>query len=271
MTNAHNIRKLKPEDLDEVLALIREHDEDDAEYAMNTLLGSNSNNIIAEKDGVILGVSGYENIIGTDRTAYLSWTYVLKSKLREGIGRSLLNSTLSYAKNDKCRLMVLKVSDYTESDSNVSIYEGARQLYINTGFKTQMICPNFYDKGEAVEIMTIRLADNDSSKPNIKDEKPRIRFSGLREIVETNGAYAFDWTVETVFFIMKNRNFSVQDLEIGLDAAINNDARVVFLTFPSNLPLIHNPLQESGFKFLGKIKDYYEDGVDELHFIKDLS
>jgi len=86
MTNAHNIRKLKPEDLDEVLALIREHDEDDAEYAMNTLLGSNSNNIIAEKDGVILGVSGYENIIGTDRTAYLSWTYVLKSKLREGIG-----------------------------------------------------------------------------------------------------------------------------------------------------------------------------------------
>jgi len=269
MTNSYKIRKFKKEDLGQVVSLIDDHDEDDAKDAKNTLL--NSNNLVAiNENGIILGVSGYEYVNGTDYTAYLSWTYVLKSKLREGIGSKLLNHALESAKKDGCRLIVLKISDYTESGSDTSIYDGARQLYLKKGFKVQIYCPNFYDEGEGVEIMTLRLDGSKPSRPNIKDEKPMLRFSRLKEIIETNGAYSFDWIVKNSFLTMKNRSFSVKDLEVGIDAAKKSGARVIFLTFPSNLPLIHEPLQQAGFKLLGRVEDYYEDGVNELHFIKTL-
>jgi len=33
------------------------------------------------------------------------------------------------------------------------------------------------------------------------------------------------------------------------------------------LPLIHKPLQEAGFKYVGSLKNYFELGIDEMHFV----
>ena len=46
--------------------------------------------------------------------------------------------------------------------------------------------------------------------------------------------------------------------------------RKIFITFPSNLPLIHLPLQEAGFKYIGELKNYYELGIHEMHFVHNL-
>ena len=52
-----------------------------------------------------------------------------------------------------------------------------------------------------------------------------------------------------------------------MSAAHEQGARKIFLTFPSNLPLIHKPLQEAGFKYVGCLSDYYEADIHEYHFV----
>ena len=253
-------------DLARVLEIISEHDEDDAEEAEKSLNSSHDINWVAVRNGIVVGISGYERVLGTDKTAYLSWTYVQKAYCGKGIGSQLLDAVLDHARGEGCRLMLVKLSDYIESGASISIYNAAKQLYLKKGFTTQIFCNDFYDEGEGIEILSVRL-QNSADTPKIKDEKPRLAFFGLREISETHGAYTFDWNSPPGFSFSSKRNFSKDDIQLGLDAAENACARAVFLTFPSNLPLIHRPLQQAGFKYLGEIKDYYEDGLDEMHFI----
>lgn len=261
------IEELSQHDLNDVLALIAQHDEDDAQDARDSLENENSIHFVAKVGNEIVGISGYERVMGTDHTSYLSWTYVNKNQLRQGIGGQLLSYTLDYAKNENCRLMLVRMSDYAEPGTNMSIYAAARSMYIKFGFTSQIVTNNFYDEDENSEILALRLAPQADNKPVFKDEKPRLEFCGLQEITETEGAFTFEWTVPSGFSLFKPRNFSAKDVKIGLEAAHNQGARMVLLSFPSNLPLIHAPLQQAGFKYLGDIQDYYEDGLNEMHFI----
>lgn len=261
------IRLYRVEDLEKVVQLIAEHDQDDADSAEDTLNSEDCINWVSILDSEIVGVSGYERVRGTDKSSYLSWTYVAKERCGHGIGTQLLDVVLGHAKSEDCRLMLVKVSDYIEPGKSVSLYDTANRLYIKSGFERQIYCNDFYDEGEGIEIMSLRLRKSDPETLKLKDEKPRLEFCGLREIAETKGAYTFDWRVPSGLSVFTKRNFSVNDIEIGLSAASTAGARAVFLTFPSNLPLIHKPLQLAGFKYLGEIKDYYEDGLNEMHFI----
>ena len=105
----------------------------------------------------------------------------------------------------------------------------------------------------------------------MEEEKPVIRFNGLHEIADSDGAYTFAWVVQDSIKLFGKRSFSVDDLMLGLRSVKEAGGRRVFLTFPSNLPLIHKPLQAAGFKFVGQLTDYYERGVHEFHFTHDLS
>ena len=70
--------------------------------------------------------------------------------------------------------------------------------------------------------------------------------------------------------VPKKRSFSLEDLNIGLNDVKDLGGRKVFITFPSNLPLIHQPLQQAGFKYVGQLRDYYEEVIHEMHFSHDL-
>lgn len=261
------IELLHPEYYNNVTDLIAQHDGDDAENALPSFEDENFIHFVGKLNDEIVGICGYERVIGTDRTAYLSWTYVTKNKLGLGIGKKLLSYTLDYARKENCRLMLVRMSDYTEPGSDISIYADARNMYIKFGFKSFIVTNNFYNENENSEILGLRLAPELEEKPVFKDEKPSLKFCGLREITETNCAFTFEWTVPKGFSMFKSRNFSAKDVMLGLEAAKSNGARMVLLSFPSNLPLIHQPLQEAGFKYLGDIRDYYEDGLNEMHFI----
>ena len=60
--------------------------------------------------------------------------------------------------------------------------------------------------------------------------------------------------------------FTREDLQTGLDAVRQDGARCVFLSFPSDYVGINEPLIASGFTETGSLKDYYADGIDELHY-----
>ena len=127
-------------------------------------------------------------------------------------------------------------------------------------------------------------ADNETpaalggSGPMIAEERPQILFNGLHEIAETEGAYSFAWTVkepsgpiQTFVNKFTKPNFTVTDLQRGIGAVRDEGGRKVFLSFPSNLPLIHQPLKRTGFELLGTLKDYYEPGLHEMHFVYHVS
>ena len=142
------------------------------------------------------------------------------------------------------------------------------------GFQTEVISSDFYDDGEDQLILGLDLRTDDDEQADddlkVQEEKPVMRFNGLYEIADTEGAYTFSWVVQDSIKLFGKRSFSAEDLSLGLQSVKEAGGRRVFLTFPSNLPLIHKPLQAAGFKYVGQLTDYYERGVHEFHFTHDL-
>lgn len=253
----------EPKHLGPIVDLITLHDEDDGEASSYDLEQQSDNHWVAVDDGQVVGISGYRMVPSTDGTSYLSWTYVHPDFCNKGIGRSLLNFVIGDAKSIGSKKMFVKVSNY---DDGTDQYQYAMSLYQSVGFVHEITNQDFYDVGEDQIILGLDLTHESPGMDEVKDEKPTIRFDGIFNIFETEGAYTFSWGVQ------KNplfgaRSFTVQDLYTGLRAVHEDGGRIVFLTFPSNLPLIHKPLQEAGFKYVGSLKNYFEMGIDEMHFV----
>jgi len=262
-------------DLSKVLKIIRAHDEDDAEAAESDYqVEGFENQFVLEVDDKVIGVTGYREVAATDSTCWLSWTYLDESFRGQGLGKGMVKDLLDKLHSKNCRKLFVKVSDYEDPEDG-KIYQAAYKMYESLGFKEEVVSLDFYDEGENQHILGLSLSDffnyETEEEVEIIDEKPVIRFDGLHEIAETEGAYTFTWIVKESKKLFGKRNFSVLDLKIGLEAVKDNGGRKIFLTFPSNLPLIHDPLQKAGFKYVGCLADYYEQGVHEFHFTHDLT
>jgi len=269
------LRPMNMSDLVKVVKIIEAHDEDDGEAAEKDYLDSGvENQFVLESDGKIIGVTGYREVSGTDQTAWLTWTYLAETCQGKGYGKSMVSDLLDKLRKLNARKIFTKVSDYEDPDEG-KIYERALKMYQSLGFEQEVVSHDFYDEGEDQIILGLHLREEDStfSEEDLKvaEEKPIIRFDGLYEIAETDGAYAFSWIVKNKKTLFGKRNFTVEDLKIGLGSVKNSGGRKTFLTFPSNLPLIHSPLQAAGFKYVGRLENYYEQGVHEFHFSHDLS
>lgn len=259
-------------DLASVTEIIDQHDDDDGQEAAQEFSeqGIEDHFVCVEQSSdAVLGVTGYRIIEGCDRSAWLSWTYVRADARGKGYGKQLVEHVIERLKEQRQRLLLVKVSDYQDPQDG-PIYAAALALYQHLGFQQQLQALDFYADGESQTILSMHLSSDQDDDIQVADEKPIIRFNGLYEIAETDGAYSFSWTVEESAGWFAKRGFSSEDLKIGLDAAIDQGARRVFLTFPSNLVLIHRPLQSVGFKFIGQLPHYYEQGLHELHFVHDL-
>lgn len=255
-------------DLHRVLSIINDYDEDDCEaaevdYQRDGLDGQ----FVLEQNDEIIGVTGYRLVPATDKTVWLSWTYICREESGKGHGKSMLDQLLNKLNTENVRKVFIKVSNYEDPDDG-KIYERAHKMYRSAGFELELTNNDFYDQGEDQLIYSKALSyqTNDDTLGEVTEERPVIRFNGLYEIAESDGAYTFSWVVEEKKKLFGKRSFSVEDLKTGLVAVKSDGGRKVFLTFPSNLPLIHQPLQAAGFKFVGELKDYYENGVNEMHF-----
>lgn len=261
-------------DLNNAVSIIQAHDEDDAEAAEADYRDSGFDNQYGlEVDGNLVGVTGYRDVPGTDQCYWLSWTYLDPSFRGQGLGKGMLLELIETLRSENARKLFVKVSDYEDPELG-KIYQPALQVYQGLGFKEEVVSNDFYDEGENQIILGLYLRDDEDQleqDPVVSEEKPIIRFDGLFEIAETEGAYSFSWVVKETKKLFGKRNFSVEDLQLGLESVKNEGGRKVFLTFPSNLPLIHNPLQTAGFKYVGQLQNYYEHGVHEYHFTHDLN
>lgn len=262
------VREMYMSDTASVIEIIGDHDEDDGEAAESEFQdeGVEGHFVLVDGDEV-LGISGYREVENCDATYYLSWTYLDEDYRGKGLGKKLLSDVLERLRDLDARKVFVKVSDYEEEGENV--YAAALSMYKSFGFEIEVVGQDFYDDGESQTILGLEFKPQ-SEDMAVVDEKPVIRFNGLFEIAETDGAYTFAWIVEKSAGFFGKRSFTPEDLEVGISSVKEQGGRKIFLTFPSNLVLIHRPLQAVGFKYVGQLKDYYEEGLHELHFSHDL-
>lgn len=267
------LRPMYMSDLPTVVKIIDYDDDDDAEAAEADFHNNGmEDHFVLELDGKVIGVTGYRTVPATDRTCWLSWTYLANTHRGKGLGKFMTQELIEKVKQIQGRKIFVKVSDYDDPKEG-KIYAAALAMYQSLGFIEEVRSVDFYDEGEDQMILGLNLSDDASfadDEQKVAEEKPIIRFNGMHEIAETEGAYTFRWEVKNKKKLFGKRNFTVEDLQIGLKAVKNDGGRKIFLTFPSNLPLIHTPLQAAGFKYVGQLTDYYEKGVHEFHFSHDL-
>lgn len=268
-----NLRPMYMSDLSYVLEIINSYDDDDGEAAAAEYEESGfDNQYVIEQDDQVVGVTGYRMVDATDQTAWLSWTYLDPKYCGQGLGKKMVSELIDILSKADGRKMFIKVSDYIDPEKG-SIYGRALSLYQSLGFKVEVTNDDFYDDGENQLILGLNLQPLDVENEGVQaeEEKQSICFNGIHEISETDGAYTFQWTVNEGFSFFRKKGISSDDLIIGLRAVKAQGGRKVFLTFPSNLALIHHPLRVSGFKYIDQLTDYYEVGIHEVHFSHDLT
>lgn len=264
------LRPMQNEDTKAVLAIIDDFDEDDRESAGSFFEQEGvDNHFVLEEDGAVIGVSGFTHVPASERTSWLSWTYLAESSRGAGKGRQMVSGVIDRLRQMNCRKLFVKVSDYCDPEDG-QVYLPALKLYQSLGFVLELTGEEFYDEGENQLILGLSLESDDDQagrpQAGIKEERPAIQFRTAYEIADSDGAYSFEWYTQSKLTLFKTSSFSAEDLSIGLDAVRQAGGRKVFLTFPSNLPLIREPLQAAGFELAGKLQDYYEPGLDELHY-----
>ena len=254
-----HLREMQSDDIDDVVAIIESHDEDDAEEAEAGYrqIGGTYDNYVYAIDGKTIGITGYSIPPGCDNSYWLSWTYVDDAYTNQGHGRRMLTEMIEEIKARGGRKLFVKVSDYVDPEDG-AIYAAALHLYQSLGLTIEVTHKDFYDKGESQFILGMRLKEAEENEVQMDDSY--VQFDGVFEIAETDDAYSFSWHDEG------EKPLTAEDVEIGINAVRNDDARAIFLSFPSNFSTIEAPLLQSGFSKTGTLSDYYEDGIHEQHY-----
>lgn len=256
-----SFRAAQRDDLAKIIELVETHDEDDAEEIEESLNACDfENHFVALLDHTVIGITGFMQQPDCDRTFYLSWTYLHQDYCGKGYGNEMMSYVLEQLKAQDARKVFIKISDYVDAEDG-PVYEAAMGLYKKFGFREEIKFPDYYDTNESMYILGLALqpASTDISHG---PEKAYLKFSGLYQIPETEYSYSFSW--ESVKWW--KGSFSMQDIQIGLDAAYDEGAHQVFLSFPSTFTKIKQILLNAGFEIVGSLENYYEDGIDELHF-----
>lgn len=261
-----SLRPMTAEDLARVLAIITEHDEDDgaAAEASYAEAGFDRQFVLVNEHDEVLGVTGYRPAQGTDATAWLSWTYVDEAARGRGAGKEMLTRLFEVLREAGIRKVFTSTSDYVDEEDG-DIYAAARRMYEDLGFREELRHADYYEPGETQLIYGLRL-NGERADVQIAEDDTCVFFNRLHEIAEADDIYAIGWQVVKPRLFQRPNQFTPQDLAPGIEQARNWEARALFISFPSNMVSVQEPLQAAGFIEAGRLSDFYEDGLDEIHF-----
>lgn len=259
------LRPMQVNDIDAVVDVIDSHDDDDAAEARESFMAERGleDQFVLEQDGRIIGITGFASPPGCFQTHWLSWTYVHDDFVDQGLGRKMITELIEHIRAAGGRKMFIKISDYVEKDESgkeVCIYAAALHLYTSLGFREEIVLKEYYDRGETMTILGMRLAPPDSDTPANRVEKQNVQFNSIFEIAETDDSYSFGWEISG------KRLFDESDVQLGVDDVRKREGRAIFLSFPHNFANIADTLNRVGFANAGQLEDYFEDGVHEQHF-----
>ena len=87
-------RPMSQHDVDSALEIIEAHDEDDFECAVATYNRSLAGQYVLEHNSQVIGVTGANEIEGTDRSYVVSWTYLQRNFIGRGQGRVMMENLI---------------------------------------------------------------------------------------------------------------------------------------------------------------------------------
>jgi len=241
------------------LEIIKEHDEDDFEWAQETYSTDLNNQFVYRKGATVYGVTGYTF---SDDVAHISWTYVAKEHQRQGHGEAMLDELLQKLSKGGFRKVYVSTSDYRESAYDPMLYADAIALYKKKGFEQEAYHPNYFAKEEGEMMFGLRLKPHSGNY----NHPPRRDLSGVGvddvfHISETDASYGIGWSDENA------GELNSTDLKAACQRAQSEGAESVFISFPSTYnAVVYSILTETGFKEEATLKDYWEDGVDDIRF-----
>lgn len=259
------LRPMSPGDVQTALQIIRQHDEDDYEVATESYekYGLEDQYVLADQ-GSVVGVTGVRYIPDTDRSYFLSWTYLETESRGRGLGSAMLEELLEILKQRGVRKLFVNTSDLTDPKRG-QVYRDAIKTYEALGFRLELNYRDYYEPGESRLTYGRRIGPLYAARPVFEPDPIGVRLLGIEEIEETEDAYFVEWE-----FHEDGSIFTSEDLGQLARQAKEWEARCVFIGFPSNLPQMEQAVEAAGFLNCGRLVDFYEDGLDEVHYRLDL-
>ena len=254
-------RPMTPSDTSTALSIINDHDEDDFEWAKITYQQSLAGQYILELDSRVVGVTGATPIEGTDRAYGISWTYLERSFIGRGHGRTMLERLIDQIRAEGARKAFVNTSDYYDPEDG-DIYRDAREAYRAVGFVEEMRHADYYDRKENQVTYGMRL---EPRGPDVKREPilKNIRLTDVDEIPECDGAYWLAWELD-------DEGTAPSSFKMISDQVAEWGGRVIFMAFPSDVEQAAGFMTSCRFRPDGSLFDYYDDGIDELHYRFDI-
>lgn len=255
------LRPMIPADVDQALRIIRDHDEDDYETATESYerYGVEDQYTLMEQ-GKVIGVTGCRYIEDTDRSYWLSWTYVDREYRGQGVGRAMLEELLGLLTERGVRKLFVNTSDLADPQRG-SVYQDAIKMYEALGFRLELKYDDYYAPGESRLTYGRRVGPLYGLRPQVQPNSAGMELTGIEEIPETDDAYFVQWQ-----YTQDGSMFTLEDLRRLARNAKDWKARCLFMGLPSDMPQVEEALQAGGFFSCGRLIDFYEDGLDEAHY-----
>lgn len=252
------LRPMVSGDVRRALEIISEYDQDDAEEAQESYARSLDGQYCLCEQGLVIGVVGGKHIPDTDGSFGLSWTYLQSDHRRSGKGTRMLTWMIEILKELDARKVFVHASDYLHP-SQGDVYRDARDMYIQTGFCQELRHPDYYAPGESMLVYGMRLAPREVVEVvlNLDD----IKLTDVDEIPETNDAYWLAWEL-----VSQGNGTKPQDFQRIVDQVREWGGRSIYMAFPSDVANASTLVTAARFKSSGRLIDYYEDGIDEVHY-----
>jgi len=260
-----DLRLMTKGDVKSALRIVRDHDQDDYECAKETLKQDLVDQYVLARGPDILGLTGFRSIEGTDRSFWLSWTYLARDVRGSGLGSAMLRRLIDILAERNARKIFLTTSAVDEGPGSPGLYEQAMRAYAGVGFVEELRHADYFDRGETMIGMGLRIeADYEDQEPEPEADVRCAGLSDVDEIIETDDAYFIDWMYDD------GAGSSLEDLEAMVDRVRKWKGRVVLAGVPSVAQTVADLFEAGGFNFDGLFEDFYEDQVHELRYRLDL-
>ena len=256
-------RPMQPADVPAALAIIKQHSIDDYDVAKESYRQSIEGQYVLERRGTVIGLTGWREIPEADRTYWLSWTYLAEQERGQGLGIGMLSALLDILQQRDARKIFVYTSDLGQAGGKKGDYGQAIQVYQQLGFVEELCHPGYYDPGESLIALGLRIEETYTPEPT-PPELRNARLTGVQEIVETNDAYIIDWE------LVPGRGASPEDVSQMVEKVRSWRGRVLFVSLASDAPLAQGLFLASGFTQAGRLSDFFEDGIDAVYYRLDI-
>jgi ribosomal protein S18 acetylase RimI-like enzyme len=256
-------RPMQSKDVRSVLRIIAQVDEDDYDNAQETYRRGLRGHYVLTQNDEVIGVIGAQEAEGTDRTWWLSWTYLDEAHRGSGLGALLLEALFEQLEQWDARKIFVNTSDYFDLEEG-RVYEDALAAYQRVGFVEELRHRDYYDRDETLITLGLRLQPADEAAVAAPTHQQLARPTGYDEISETEGAYYIDWQFSD------DPAGGMQAWEATVREIAKRGGRVVFVGVAEDAEGVSRLIRQAGFKEAGRLTDFYEDGIDDIHFRYDL-